>query len=64
MNIICKHCAKEYVVPVSEESLGDHKNLESWKQELINSETCNDCFNKMFPGPLLQEDEDYWEEGQ
>jgi hypothetical protein len=49
MQIACKQCNKEYNIPVEDNELED---LAAWQREMLISQTCDTCWNRMFPWNL------------
>jgi hypothetical protein len=49
MQIACKQCNKEYNIPVEDNELED---LAAWEREMLISQTCDTCWNRMFPWNL------------
>jgi hypothetical protein len=60
MNIECKYCKKTYDIPITEEDYqkwlstpsGDVRDaadyLEAWQREMLISQTCDNCWKRMF----------------
>lgn len=60
MNITCKYCDTEYIIPITREDYEQWKSfggcledveedLEAWEREMLISSTCDNCWKKMFP---------------
>ena len=46
MEIACNYCNKKYSIPIEDNNLED---LKAWEREMLISQTCDICWNRMFP---------------
>ena len=68
MLIRCRHCRESYIVPISEQEYlnwikkgtfvqDEFSKLDSNERELLISQTCGNCWNKIFNTDEVQSNE-------